>query len=48
MWIDEEEVFDSDFQSTDDEAVLVEENAAEKAVADEERQQRKVCVNFVS
>lgn len=39
---DEEEVFDSDFQSTDDEAAHDEEAAAEKEAEEEERQERRV------
>lgn len=40
---EEEDVFESDFESTDDEAQLVP-DAGEKAVRDEERKEKKVNV----
>ena len=43
-FLDEEEVFDSDFQSTDEEAVQDEEATAEKQFADQEKQERRVGI----
>jgi len=44
---DEEDVFGSDFESTDEEAGKEDEEAGDKAVQDEEKRARKVCI-FVS
>ena len=42
--VDEEDVFESDFESTDEEAAK-EEEAGDKAVQDEERRAKKVCIS---
>lgn len=39
---DEEDIFESDFESTDEEAVQDDKDMGEKAVQDEEKQVRKV------
>ena len=43
--VDEEDVFESDFESTDEEAAKEEEQAGDKAVQDEERRAKKVCTS---
>ena len=46
--LNEEEVFDSDFASTDEEAAQEDEAAAEKDIVAEERQARRVCFFSIS
>lgn len=41
--IDEAEVFDSDFESTDEEAAQEDEAAGEKQIVEEEKQTKRVC-----
>jgi hypothetical protein len=42
--VDEEDVFGSDFESTDEEAAKEDEEAGDKAIQDEERKARKVRI----
>jgi hypothetical protein len=46
LHLDEEDVFESDFASTDDEAAAEDVDTGEKAVEDEERRARRVCIYY--
>lgn len=42
--VDEEDVFESDFESTDEEAEKEDVEAGDKVLQDEERRAKKVCI----
>lgn len=46
LHLDEEDVFESDFASTDDEAAADDIDTGEKTVEDEERRARRVCIYY--
>jgi len=44
LYLDEEDVFESDFASTDEEAAAEDVDTGERAVQDEEKKARRVCI----
>jgi len=46
LHLDEEDIFESDFASTDDEAAAEDVDTGERAVEDEHRRARRVCVDY--
>lgn len=47
LHLDEEDIFESDFASTDEEAAAEDVETGDKAVQDEEKRAKRVCVIYM-